>query len=119
MPYKLGIIITFELPGTHYFPMANALFPKVGYLANVHRHIFRFKCYINVSHANRDKEFICFKNYIINTIKTNWPCDDNGDIKFKTSSCEQIGIDLLELIPALEKVEVWEDNENGAIIEKS
>jgi hypothetical protein len=33
-------------------------------------------------------------------------------------SCEDIGEWLLEFFPALYKVEVWEDNENGAIIER-
>ena len=39
-------------------------------------------------------------------------------LEFGSMSCEMIGEWLLESFPNLYKVEVWEDWENGAIIEK-
>jgi hypothetical protein len=39
-------------------------------------------------------------------------------LEFGSMSCEMIGEWMLSMVPSLYKVEVWEDWENGAIIER-
>jgi hypothetical protein len=48
----------------------------------------------------------------------NFEKDVDNVLEFGPMSCEAIGEWLLEQFPELYKVEVWEDWENGAIIER-
>lgn len=88
----------------------------VSYLKNLHRHIFYVNCKIEVIHDDRELEFILVKHFInnvISDIQANCP---------ETFSCEQIASyirnKLLETYgPRKISVSVFEDNENGAIVE--
>lgn len=63
----------------------------VEFLRNWHRHIFHFRVSIEVEHNDRDIEFILFKRYCEDIIKTM-----NNDLKAK--SCEMISNYLAEKI---------------------
>ena len=78
--------------------------------------MFGFKCYAKVSHTDRDEEFILMQRRLKKQLRTNF----NGNIlQFGRMSCEDIGEWILNNNPGyLYKVEVWEDWENGAIIER-
>lgn len=84
---------------------------EVWFLQNYHRHIFNVKVYFQVNHNDRDIEFFIAKNQIDKFIKENiLTFSDVG-------SCEQIAEKILSSDSRIIKVEVNEDNENGAIVE--
>ena len=80
--------------------------------------MFGFRCYANVTHTDRDEEFILLNRKIQKSLRTNFSKELTNVLEFGSMSCEMIGEWLLEEFPSLYKVEVWEDFENGAIIER-
>jgi hypothetical protein len=83
---------------------------EVAFLGAPHRHEFHVKAEKVVSHNDRDIEFILLKRAIAATIE-----------KMKSQSinwsCETWAENILEA-HGLDKVEVSEDGENGAIVER-
>ena len=119
---KRWIWVTFTREGIHKYPEA-ATDPllatgdeyDVSFLASPHRHIFHFKIFITVEHSNRAIEFIQFKRWLENLYKDN-------TLQLDYRSCEMIAEDLYLQIankyPSRDvKIEVSEDNENGALME--
>jgi hypothetical protein len=119
-PNKM-IWVTFRKEGIHAYPAA-ATDPTlatgdeydVSFLANPHRHIFHFKVWINVTHDDRDIEFIQFKRWLENRYS-------DGILELSNKSCEMMSDDLYDII--LQKypdreiwIEVSEDGENGSFI---
>ena len=119
---KRWIWVTFTREGIHKYPEA-ATDPllatgdeyDVSFLASPHRHIFHFKIFITVEHSTRAIEFIQFKRWLENLYKDN-------TLQLDYRSCEMIAEDLYLQIankyPSRDvKIEVSEDNENGAYME--
>ena len=119
---KRWIWVTFTREGIHKYPEA-ATDPllatgdeyDVSFLASPHRHIKHFKIFITVEHSNRAIEFIQFKRWLENLYKDN-------TLQLDYRSCEMIAEDLYLQIankyPSRDvKIEVSEDNENGAYME--
>jgi hypothetical protein len=91
--------------GFHNWPNA----PKeVDFLAVNHRHEFHVKAWKNVTHEDRQTEFILFKRFVENNIKQVLHTNDVGHW-----SCETWARVIAELSLA-DTVEVSEDGENGA-----
>lgn len=82
------------------------------YLRNLHRHIFHVKAWAKVKHNERDIEFIDLKERISKYLAT-WIQEE-----MTNSSCETVAERILGHFPELYKVEVSEDNENGAIVRR-
>ena len=116
------IWVTFAKEGVHCYPAA-ATDPMlatgdeydVSFLANLHRHIFHFRVAIEVTHNDRDIEFIQFKRWLeslyVNTI-----------LQLDYKSCEMIADDLyLQIATKYPNRDVWievsEDGENGCSVE--
>ena len=119
---KRYIKVSFQKEGVHFFPGADTN-PKyatgdwddVSFLGYPHRHMFHFYVTLGVTHNDRDVEFIQFKRELLR-------CFDNGVIQLDHQSCEMIGESLINYIEEkypnrAVRVEVFEDNENGGIIE--
>ena len=119
-PLKM-IWVTFQKEGIHKYPAALTE-PKlatgdeydVSFLGYPHRHIFHFKVWINVTHDDRDIEFIQFKRWLENLYK-----DSILSLDYK--SCEMMSGDLYDSIsqryPDREVwIEISEDGENGSFI---
>lgn len=115
------IQVTFQKEGIHCYPDA-AVNPKlktndwddVSYLAHPHRHMFHFRVTIDVTHNDRDIEFIQFKRWLERLYS-------NEILQLDYQSCEMIAENLIMVIakeyPGRNiTVEVFEDNENGAIL---
>ena len=115
------IWITWQREGIHKYPAA-LTDPKlatgdeydVSFLGHPHRHIFHFKVWINVTHDDRDIEFIQFKRWLENLYK-----DSILSLDYK--SCEMMSGDLYDSIsqryPGREVwIEISEDGENGSFI---
>jgi hypothetical protein len=115
---KYSVVVTFNIEGFHNWPDAKEIFPQVAFLSDRHRHMFGFRCYANVTHTDRDEEFILLNRKIQKGLRIGFSGSETNVLEFGSMSCEMIGEWLLESFPTLYKVEVWEDWENGAIIER-
>ena len=118
---KRMIWVTFQKEGIHKYPGADTD-PKlatgdeydVSFLGYPHRHIFHFTVAIQVTHNDRDIEFIQFKRWLENSFKS-------GVMQLDHKSCEMICDDLYEFIASRYpnrdiEITVSEDGENGATI---
>jgi len=106
---KKYIQVNLQVEGLHHWIECDL--EKVGYLRNLHRHLFYIKAIKEVTHNNRDIEIIMFKNKIISYLK------DKYEGNFGNMSCEDIGEDILVEFDC-HVVEVLEDMENGAIVSR-
>lgn len=114
------IWVTFQKEGVHCYPVAStdpALatgdWRDVSFLGAPHRHIFHFRVSLEVTHDDRDVEFIQFKRELEGLYSS-------GTLELSYKSCEMIADELAVYI--MEKypkrnlsISVAEDNENGAI----
>lgn len=104
-----------EFEGYHYYPNASTIDPRIGFLENEHRHMFKVEVKISVTHLDRELEFFLVKWALQEYIK---------ESKMNHMSCEMIATDILQnhLIPNYGKdryyeIVVSEDGESDGIIE--
>lgn len=109
------IKIRTEFQGFHYYPDAGKIDPRIKFLENEHRHMFKVEVMISVTHLDRELEFFLVKWALNDFIKS-------GNQNHK--SCEMIATDILEnhLIPKYGndryyEVTVSEDGESDGIVE--
>lgn len=114
---KRNIEVSFQKEGIHRYPAAltDAKLVDVRFLGHPHRHMFHFYVKLEVFHNDRDVEFILFKRELEGLFT-----DKTMQIDFK--SCEMLAEELLLYIAATYPnrditVSVYEDDENGAILE--
>lgn len=110
------IFVTFQKAGYHRYPGAllDPNLSDVRYLGNTHRHLFKFKVWIEVFHDDREIEFHQFLNF----------CESLyiSDLSVDYKSCEMISDDLHRYISQKYQnrdiiIEVSEDGENGSYCE--
>jgi hypothetical protein len=104
-----------EFEGFHYYPAAGIIDPRIKFLENEHRHMFKVEVKISVTHLDRELEFFLVKWALQEFIK---------DGKMNHKSCEMIATDILEqhLFPSYGtdryyEIVVSEDGESDGIIE--
>lgn len=114
---KTNIVVTLQIEGLHNWPEARAMIPEMGFLSDLHRHIFHITAKKKVSHENRDIEIIMFKRKIISFLERNFLDLKLEVCNFGPRSCETIASHLLDQFD-LEYCQVLEDNENGAEVWK-
>jgi len=76
-----------EFEGFHYYPDASKIDPRIKFLENEHRHMFKVEVTISVDHDDRELEFFLVK----------WALNDfisAGNQNHK--SCEMIAREILE-----------------------
>jgi hypothetical protein len=78
--------------------------------------MFHFKLYKTVQHDDRDVEFIRWKREVIKYLTDKYTVDTKNYLHFGRMSCEQIAIELSDQFDCC-RAEVWEDGENGSIVE--
>ena len=115
-----SIWVTFRKEGIHKYPaaledpaLATGDEYGVSFLGYPHRHIFHFKVRIQVTHNDRDIEFIQFKRWLESLYE--------GTLELDYKSCEMIADDLYNEISAkypgrFVEIDVAEDGENGCSI---
>jgi len=118
---KRQIWVTFQKEGIHKYPaalddpsLATGDMYDVSFLGYPHRHTFHFSVAIDVTHNDRDIEFIQFKRWLESLY-------GDGIIQLDYKSCEMIAEDLAAQInnryPGRSiTITVAEDNENGATL---
>ena len=125
------IKVKFQKEGVHIFPGADTD-PKyatggwddVSFLGYPHRHIFHFYIMVGVTHNDRDIEFIQFKRELerLYSEGSDVAPSNTEVLQLDYRSCEMIAEDLINYIEhkypnRAVRVEVYEDDENGAILE--
>jgi hypothetical protein len=113
---KTTVIVKLSVDACHNFPLAGTLFPEVGFLADRHRHMFHFKVECCVAHNNRQIEFLMLKRDILDYLFDKYYNRDTRTHEFGAQSCEMLATEILNYFSAI-RVEVWEDDENGAAVE--
>jgi hypothetical protein len=114
---KTNIIVTLQMEGLHNWPDAKTIVPIMGFLSDIHRHIFHITCKKEVKHNDRDVEFIMFKRDLEYYINTKYYSTKYNCLLFGPMSCEMIAKHLIDEFD-LCYCKVMEDNENGAEIIK-
>ena len=115
---KTFIGIRFDVEGFHKYPDASKNHgDRVKFLEQLHRHIFKFNCKKRVNHDNRDEEFILLKREVLGYINRVYPVFEAHVYDFGSLSCEMIAKNILEQFD-FDSVEVSEDGENYAVVEK-
>lgn len=106
----MNIVSKVQVEGFHSWPGA---FDEVAFLRERHRHIFVIRAIAPVYHDDRDKEFILFGRQVKQYLAEQYgePCE------FGAMSCEMIATELIRTFE-LTACEVFEDDENGAIVTK-
>lgn len=110
---KINIIVNLSIEGLHYWPLAVDILPTVGYLGNLHRHIFHIECKKTAHHDDRDVEFIDFKHLVYKYLIDKYYNSDYNCCFFSSMSCEMIAKELANRFD-LYYCKVMEDNENGS-----
>lgn len=116
---KTLIGVNLQIEGIHNWPgvVDTNYVDEVGYLQNLHRHIYHITCEIPVTHSDRDKEFIAFKHQILKYLRANyWSTAEQLHV-FGSMSCEMLAKELMQKFD-LSMCKVSEDGENYAIIVK-
>jgi hypothetical protein len=113
-PNKMTFIkVRTEFEGFHYYPNAGSIDPRIQFLENEHRHMFKVEVKISVTHLDRELEFFLVKWALNEFIQ-------GGNQNHK--SCEMIAMDILEnhLLPKYGEryyeIVVSEDGESDGII---
>lgn len=116
-----SIVVTNAFRGYHKYEGAPK---KVGFLSNVHRHVFNVKTTIEVFHNDRDIEFFQLQHLIDSFVKMQYYREWEQYIEgVYLESCESLAEAIVKYLQEVYpkrhiRVEVWEDNENGAIVEE-
>ena len=119
---KKYIWVTFKKEGIHKYPaalddpkLATGDEYDVSFLGYPHRHKFYFYVTVGVTHNDRDIEFIQFQRELDRLY-------GGKHLQLDHRSCEMIAEELINYIEEkypnrAVRVEVYEDDENGAILE--
>lgn len=119
---KTFVYCTFQKEGYHYFPGAdtNPVYATGGWddvrhLGLKHMHYFNFKVWVEVSHNNRQIEFIQLRRWIENLYST-------GTLELDHQSCEMLSDALYEKLseryPGMEiRIDISEEGINGSYTE--
>lgn len=110
---KKMIWVTFQRAGFHYYPAAasDPALADVMYLGNIHRHLFKFKVWIEIFHNDREIEFHQFLNFCESLFTSQ---HINIDYKSVEMLADEMYLSIASKYPHRDIwIEVSEDSENG------
>lgn len=107
--FSISVFARTQFEATHSWP--ECPIEEVAYLRDEHRHVFHIEAHKQVTHDDRDTEFIVLKHRMEELLEEMFP-----DHKMGSTSCEMLAIRLIGTL-GLSKCMVSEDNENGATVE--
>lgn len=107
------IKIRLDVEGLHNW--TNCDIDEVLYLKHLHRHTFQIECTAEVTHGDRDIEFIEFKHKVKEYMARKYYDKHFKCCNFGSMSCEMISEDLLTEF-GLSKCSVSEDGEFWGIV---
>lgn len=106
-----SVWVTFQRVGFHRYPNAPE---DVSYLASRHRHVFKFKVSISVTHNERELEYHQLLNWMNSLYET-------AELDASDKSCESLAEELITCIivkypDRVVTVDVSEDGECGSTL---
>jgi hypothetical protein len=106
-----------QFEGIHKWDNCDLL--EVDFLKYPHRHIFTIIAKKEISHLDRDVEFIKLGREILSYINLEYKpvSDKNSALNLESTSCEALALKVTERFN-LSECEVWEDEENCGGVEK-
>lgn len=113
LTFSVQVFCTLQVEGVHQW--SSCSIDEVMYLRDTHRHIFFIEAHADVSHSDRDIEFIELQHKIRKFIYDKYWDSQLGLCRFENMSCEMIALELL-INFNLTSCKVSEDNENGSIV---
>lgn len=117
---KVFITSYFEIEGLHCWPGVVETNATEQYLSAPHRHIFKFRIKVPVTHTDRDVEFIEFAHKAKEALLSDFSRKGVPFVAdFGSASCEALAVYILNKFPRAVSCEVTEDGESGAIIERA
>lgn len=109
------VVARLKVEGIHHWPGCNIA--EVGYLSTPHRHMFHITAKCFVRHDDRDVEFIKLSHQIRDYLTKKYWSPQHNCCNFGARSCESLARELLW--NEFYEVEVSEDGEGGAIVERT
>jgi hypothetical protein len=116
MNLKRSIKIKLDVEGLHNWPGCDI--ESVQYLKYIHRHTFQIFCTLDVTHGDRDVEFIEFKHKIRKFLEGRYYSAKYDCLNFGPMSCETIA-EILLLEFNLTECSVSEDGEFWGTVSKA
>ncbi len=108
---KKFIVVRLQFEAIHKW--GKCPYEDVAFLRHPHRHIFYVEIKIPVTSSDREIEFIRFKRDVSSFIQSHFHMKNLGNM-----SCEMICERIIDKFNFIHTISVFEDNENGAVIEK-
>lgn len=117
MSNRTTIFVSFTKYGLHCWPSCNI--DRVNFLRYSHGHTFYFRLYFEVEKLDRELEFFDVKDEVISFLEKKFSSNEHPShiLNFGSMSCEHLATLLLNEFQC-SKVEVSEDNLDGAIVER-
>ncbi len=113
--YKTSLVIRTQFEGIHRYPTAP---DEVGYLRHPHRHFFHVEVRLKVGDKDREEEFIMVKHFIdVQIIRVLGP--PNLGVASCELMCDKLMRAVAKKFSSVYLVSVFEDGENGAILERT
>jgi len=111
--FAYRIFVTTSFPALHYWSEAP---DEVAFLRQPHRHLFKVRAELTVTHDDRELEFILIKRRLDAWLMSGYP---GGEAM--PASCESIAEEIAKFLGRLypdrvHSVEVSEDGENGSVV---
>ena len=115
MEIKTNIVVNLQIEGLHQWPLAGTIpgTEEVEFLKDLHRHMWHITLKKQVTHSDRDVEFIIFKRDVQEYLYKTYYDSNLRTHNFGSKSCEMISHELLSEFDC-NYVSVFEDGENGA-----
>ncbi len=116
---RMWAVVRFEFEGLHYWPGA---FGEVAHLGQKHRHVFKVEAKVEQKHDDRDVEYLTLRSQLLRNMRSMFPLCSEMPCDLESRSCEQLAQQIATWIEGLYPgrawiVSVFEDGENGAIVE--
>lgn len=111
---KKYIEVRLDIEAIHCWPNCNI--EEVSYLKHPHRHTFQFLCRVEVTHNDRDIEFIKFKHELKQYLGSKYYSKIQKCCDFGSMSCEALAEEMLTAFN-LARCSVSEDGEFFGIVQ--
>lgn len=109
--YRRSVVFRIAFEALHCWPDAS------NYLRHPHRHLFHVEGELVVTGDNREVEFIELGRQVKNHISVKFHTSEDALVDLGSTSCEQLAEMIAEQF-SLFRCSVFEDSENGAIVER-
>lgn len=114
---RTNIVVTFQIEALHQWKNAKDVVPQVGFLSDLHHHLFHIKAEKATAHDDNERpiEIIMFKRLMEQYLKDKYFSVEDNCCNLGNMSCELLAKELVEKFN-LASCEVLEDGRWGAVV---